>query len=66
MRSYINKLEIVDENNTILFRLNKCKAQEALNSAMLFLAQKEGITKKEIKKSYWNELDKEFKEYFEL
>jgi hypothetical protein len=61
---YITKLEMVDENNNIVYRVERKKAIETLNEAILLVMQKEGLTKKEMKGKFWKSLDNEFKDYF--
>lgn len=64
---YIRRLELIDENDNIVFSLRHVKASQGLIQALDICNKKDG--KREIKKGFANYLrrvDNEFKEYFSL
>lgn len=67
MTLYIRKLILVDENDNVIYGVEKTTATKGLTKALSIVRDKEGLaTLREQLKKNVRELDKEFKEYFNM
>lgn len=63
---YIRKLELCDHEDNVIFKIQNKKAIEGLHEAMLVVKQKDSLTKSDLKRNFWRDLDTEFQEYFRV
>lgn len=64
---YVKKLIITDETDSVIYKAKTQKAIPALEQALEIIKQKEGDKEvKGILKKFLLDLDKEFKEYFDM
>ena len=62
---YVRKIEIVTENDTVVFKSKQKEAIQGLSEALAIVKCKEGEKKKTLLKTI-KRIDKEFKEFYDL
>lgn len=60
---YIRMLELVTEDDRVLYKVKNERADTGLNKAMRFYMETEGVTKEGIVRSFLRDLDLELTEY---
>jgi len=63
---YIKKLDIVNEDNLVVYRICNTKAIDGLSRALEIVKAKEGVKAQNLILKKLKDLDKEFIEYFKL